>query len=103
MDKQSETHTDEPVKDFTNEELKENINIIIAKIKEMHANNITDPLQIEMYFLNNLSDFYTRYPFLVKKLSKTTNFDTDLEYLYKMLSLMNNYNKDNEYKLNNEL
>ena len=88
---------------MSNLEIKEKINTVINKIKELRSNNVTDLFEIESYFINNMSDFYSEYPFLVKTLCKTQNFDTDLSYLYEMLNILDDYSEDKEKELAKKL
>jgi hypothetical protein len=88
---------------MSNDYIKTQIKIMISKIKELRSNNIDDNFEIEKYFMNNMSDFYDNYPYLVKTLCKTQNFDTDLTYLYKMLNILDDYTPKKEKDLSEEL
>ena len=88
---------------MSNNDIKKQIDLIIKKIKELRSNNINDNFEIEKYFMNNMTDFYDNYPYLIKTLCKTENFDTDLEYLYKMLNILNDYTPEKEKELSEEL
>ena len=61
--------------------IKQNVNEISAKIKELELQGKTDPFEFEMYLLESYPDFYQSHPFLFKKLCKKD----DITMLYKML------------------
>jgi hypothetical protein len=61
--------------------IKQNVNSINDKIKEMETNGISDPFDMELAIMESHPDFYQSNPFLVKKLCKRD----DISFLYKML------------------
>lgn len=62
-------------------EMREKINYVQNKISELVKENKNN-VDIEMYFLENDSEFYERYPYLIKKLIKGGS----LEFLDVMLN-----------------
>ena len=60
--------------------MKNKIKVIQEKISELVQENKTK-VDIEMYFLENDSEFYGKYPYLIKKLIKGGS----LEFLDQML------------------
>ena len=62
-------------------EMREKINYVQNKISELMKENKNN-VDIEMYFLENDSEFYERYPYLIKKLIKGGS----LEFLDVMLN-----------------
>tara|TARA_E500000178_G_C16986251_1_gene738372 strand:+ start:65 stop:394 length:330 start_codon:yes stop_codon:yes gene_type:complete len=62
-------------------EMKKKINYVQNKISELVKENKNN-VDIEMYFLENDSEFYERYPYLIKKLIKGGS----LEFLDVMLN-----------------
>lgn len=62
------------------QEMKNKIKVIQEKISELVKEN-KNQVDIEMYFLENDSEFYERYPYLIKKLIKGGS----LEFLDVML------------------
>lgn len=85
-------------------DLKEKINNIRIKIAELLKQNKNN-IEIEMYFLENDSEFYEKFPFLIKKLIKN---DSN-ELLEKMLDSIEKIDKGDstratvEAKLGQEL
>lgn len=61
--------------------IKQNVDSINNKIKEMEANGISDPFDMELAIMESHPEFYQSNPFLVKKLCKRD----DISFLYKML------------------
>ena len=82
-----------------NKNLRENIQFLINKIEELKSNGITDSFELELYFINNMSDLYDEYPFLIKKLCKEKQ---DLSFLYKMIESLDKINNGEETKENIE-
>lgn len=62
-------------------EMREKINYVQNKISELMKENKNN-VDIEMYFLENDSEFYEKYPYLIKKLIKGGS----LEFLDVMLN-----------------
>ena len=67
-------------KKLTSKELTIKIKQVQERISEMVKTNKTK-VEIEMFFMDNDTEFYERYPYLVKKLIKGGS----LEFLDKML------------------
>ena len=65
-------------------ELRNKVNTIINKVSELRTNGITDPFELEMYFIDNMIEYYDLYPHLIKRLCREENQDNS--YLYKMLN-----------------
>lgn len=82
-----------------NKNLRENIQFLINKIEELKSNGITDSFELELYFINNMTDLYDEYPFLIKKLCKEKQ---DLSFLYKMIDSLDKINNGEETKENIE-
>ena len=62
------------------EEMRNKIKVILEKISELSQQNKNN-VDIEMYFIENDSEFYESYPYLIKKLIKGGS----LEFLDVML------------------
>lgn len=81
--------------------IRESIELILKDL-ESFDNSLTTP---DIYINSKYSDFYNKYPCIVKKLCKGDNID----YLYKMLDALEDVNnniasfKSVESKLANEL
>ena len=54
-------------------ELKTDIELIKSKITECKNKNITDSFDIEMKLLQELPEQYNQYPWLIKRLCKSSN------------------------------
>jgi hypothetical protein len=67
--------------DFNTFYVKQMVQLIQNDINLMIEDNINDPFEWEMRILEKHCDFYSNYPFLVKKLCKRD----DLNMLYTML------------------
>ena len=91
--------------DFKIKYIKTNIDNILNKIKDMEKNGIHDSFDHELEIMTVLPDFYSEYPFLVKKVCKKE----DISFLHKMidnLEQVQNVDKSLssvEYNLGNEL
>jgi hypothetical protein len=72
-------------------ELRSKVNVIIAKVDELRKQGITDSFELEMYFIDNLMDYYESFPHLIKRLCREENQDNS--FLFKMI--------DNLEKVNN--
>ena len=87
--------------------VEENIIIVQEKLKNLRELGIEDSFDLEMDIMNNMPDFYEKFPALVKRLCREPNQDNT--YLYKMLSLLKEVEKGNkslstiELELGNEL
>jgi len=71
-------------------ELRNKINIIMEKISELRKNNITDSFELEMYFIENMTEYYEAYPHLIKRLCREENQDNS--FLYKMIDNLEQIN-----------
>lgn len=87
--------------------LRNKINIIMNKIIELRKQGINDSFELEMYFINNMTEYYDEYPHLIKRLCREENQDN--YFLYKMIDNLEQVNKghksisDVELSLGNEL
>lgn len=85
--------------------VKQNVQEISNKIKELELQGKSDSFEFEMIFLESHPEFYQLHPFLVKKLCKRD----DLSMLYKMLDNLEKVENGNksfatvELKLGQEL
>ena len=88
-------------------DLKKKIDIIIEKIAELRKSGITDSFELELYFIDNMVEYYESYPHLIKRLCREENQDNS--FLYKMLDNLEQVNKGEksmssvELSLGNEL
>ena len=71
-------------------ELRNKINIIMDKITELRKNKITDSFELEMYFIENMTEYYETYPHLIKRLCREENQDNS--FLYKMIDNLEQIN-----------
>jgi thiamine kinase-like enzyme len=72
-------------------DLRKKINIIMEKITELRQNKITDSFELEMYFIENMTDYYESYPHLIKRLCREEKQDNS--FLYKMIDNLEQVNK----------
>ena len=72
-------------------ELRDKVNIIVDKICELRKNGITNSFDLEMYFINNMIEYYESYPHLIKRLCREENQDNS--FLYKMIDNIEQINK----------
>ena len=79
-------------------ELKIKIDEVSTKISELVKLNKTE-VEIEMFFLENDSEFYERYPYLIKKLIKGGS----LEFLDVMLKNLEKIENSEQTKASVEL
>lgn len=88
-------------------DLKKKIDIIIEKIAELRKSGITDSFELELYFIDNMVEYYESYPHLIKRLCREENQDNT--FLYKMLDNLEQINNGQksmasvELSLGNEL
>ena len=64
-------------------DLRNKVNTIIEKVAELRENGMTDSFELEMYFIDNMTEYYQSYPHLIKRLCREENQDNS--FLYKML------------------
>jgi len=64
-------------------ELRNKVQLIINKIKELRESGINDSFELELYFIDNMTEYYDSYPHLIKRLCREENQDNSM--LYKML------------------
>lgn len=76
-------------------EYKRDLNIILNYIKEI---NLQDSFEIELNILEKFPDFYEKYPFIVKKISK----NEDITMLYTMLDKIQQVQENNTSMTNVE-
>jgi hypothetical protein len=88
-------------------DLRNKVNMIINKVIELRKEGITDSFELEMYFINNMIEYYESYPNLIKRLCREEKQDNS--FLYKMLDNLEQVNKGQksiagvELMLGNEL
>ena len=88
-------------------DLKKKIDIIIEKIAELRKSGITDSFELELYFIDNMVEYYESYPHLIKRLCREENQDNT--FLYKMIDSLEQVNSGEksmasvELSLSNEL
>lgn len=88
-------------------ELRNKVNIIVNKVTELRNSGITDAFELEMYFIDNMTEYYESYTHLIKRLCREENQDNS--FLYKMLDNLEQVNKGQksiagvELTLGNEL
>ena len=85
-------------KKLTSNELKVKIKQVQEKISELVKTNKTN-VEIEMFFMDNDTEFYERYPYLVKKLIKGGSLD----FLDKMLENIKKIEEGEQTKAATEL
>jgi hypothetical protein len=71
--------------------IKFNIKLIQKELNKLNKNGI-DKTKNELIILKIFSEFYDKYPFIVKKLCK----GDDISMLYKMLDNIDDINKGNK-------
>lgn len=64
-------------------ELRNKVSIIVDKVSELRNSGITDSFELEMYFIDNMMEYYESYPHLIKRLCREENQDNS--FLYKMI------------------
>lgn len=88
-------------------ELRNKVNLIINKVSELRKLGITDSFELEMYFIDNMTEYYDLYPHLIKRLCREEKQDN--AFLYKMIDNLEQVNKGQksmasvELTLGNEL
>jgi hypothetical protein len=82
-------------------ELRQKINIIIEKVVELRNRGITDSFELELFFINNMTEYYESYPHLIKRLCREENQDNT--FLYKMIDNLEQVNKGEKSMANVEL
>jgi hypothetical protein len=60
------------------------------KLAELRKNGITEPFELEMDIINNMTDLYDTYPSLVKRLCREE--DQDNTFLFKMIDMLEKVN-----------
>jgi hypothetical protein len=75
--------------DLNTQMLETNIKSLVDYVNILKESGVKDPFEIEMDILNNFPDFYSEYPFIVKKISK----GDDLSILYKMIKSLKKVEK----------
>jgi hypothetical protein len=77
------------------------------KLVELRKSGISDSFELEVYFINNMSDIYDLYPSLIKRLCRDPNLDNSfLDVMINMLEKVDKGEKTLEHvelKLGNEL
>ena len=72
-------------------ELRKKINIIVEKVIELRKQGMNDSFDLEMYFIDNMTEYYESYPHLIKRLCREENQDNS--FLYKMIDNLEQVNK----------
>lgn len=91
-------NTDNQRKTFNIQLIQNTINIINNDINN-ETNKNKSTFELELYIMTQYPDFYSNYPFLVKKLCKKD----DIEILYKMFNNLNDVELGNNTLANVEL
>ena len=73
-----------------NPNIREDIQILQAKLEELRKNGVTDSFELEMEIINTMTDFYDKYPSLVKRLCREENQDNT--FLFKMIDMLEKVN-----------
>jgi hypothetical protein len=87
--------------------IRDKIDLLQQRLVELRASGVTDPFDLEMDIINNMTDFYDTYPSIVKRLCREENQDN--AFLYKMIGMLEKVNNGDasmaavELKLGNEL
>lgn len=72
-------------------------NVIENIIKEIKQDeNLKTQLDKEMYIMNNYSQLYDKYPFLLKKLTKVIDDKENLKMLFLLIDKVENINSGKE-------
>lgn len=72
--------------------IRANINIIEQEIKDLELKGVTTSFDIELHILEKFPEFYSLYPFLVKKICKKD----DYTLLFDILNKLENVENGNE-------
>lgn len=85
--------------------IRKNITLIESEITQLKSQDITNSFDIEMHILEKFPDFYSSYPFLVKKICKQDNYDIIFSILNQLETVENGENSftDVEHKLSVDL
>jgi len=85
--------------------IRENITLIEKDIKDLEQQGITESLNIELYIIDKYPDFYSSYPFLIKKICKKDDYNLIFNILDKLETVENGQAdfKDVEQKLSIDL
>jgi hypothetical protein len=87
--------------------IEKQIKIVFERLQVLRNMGINDPFDLEMDFMNNMSEFYEEYPSIIKRVCREENQDNT--YLYKMIHLLKKVEEGNtslgavELSLGNEL
>ncbi len=82
-------------------EIRNKINIIMNKVCELRKNGITDSFELEMYFIDYMTEYYESYPHLIKRLCREEKQDNS--FLYKMIDNLEQINKGDKNMASVEL
>ena len=64
-------------------EVRNKVNTIIKKVAELREQGMNDSFELEMYFIDNMAEYFEAFPHLIKRLCREEKQDNS--YLYKML------------------
>jgi len=67
-------------------EIRDKIKQVQDKLIELRKNGTTDSFDLELYFMNNMTEIYDQYPSLIKRLCREENQDNS--FLFKMLDTL---------------
>jgi hypothetical protein len=70
--------------------IREKVNTIIEKIKELRSQGINESYELEMYFIHNMTEFFDNYPYIIKRLCREENQDNT--FLFKMIDMLEKVN-----------
>jgi hypothetical protein len=66
--------------------IRDKIKMVQDKLVELRASGTTDSFDLELYFMNNMTEIYDLYPSLIKRLCREENQDNS--FLFKMLDTL---------------
>ena len=67
-------------------EIRDKIKQVQDKLIELRKNGTTDSFDLELYFMNNMTEIYDQYPSLIKRLCREENQDNS--FLFKILDTL---------------
>ena len=66
--------------------IRDKIKMVQDKLIELRKDGINDSFNLELYFMNNMTEIYDMYPSLIKRLCREENQDN--AFLFKMLDTL---------------
>lgn len=82
-------------------ELRNKVNIIMEKVRELRKQGINDSFELELYFIDNMIEYYESYPHLIKRLCREENQDNS--FLFKMIDNLEQVNNGQKSMVGVEL